>query len=106
MSTVLALARDFIERVSNPVFGTAVNEEYGFRLAALLESEGFERQLNEEIARLDDSGTFTSYGWLWLMGWARAKNVRMRPELLQRLFEQSSSVFVRTMILEIAVEGE
>jgi hypothetical protein len=106
MSTLLALARDFIERVSNPVFGARVNEEYGFRLAALLESEGFEQQLNQEISRLDDAAAFTSYGWLWLMGWARAKNVRLRPDLLRRLFEQSSSVFVRTMILEVAVEGE
>jgi len=106
MSTVLSLARDFIERLSNPVYGQAVNEDYGMRLAALLRDEEFARQLNEEVAQLDDPSAFTSFGWLWLMGWARSKNLTLPASLLITLFDQSSSVFVRSAILDLAVDAE
>jgi hypothetical protein len=103
MSTLLFLARDFIERLSNPVYGPAVNEDYGMQLATLLAAEGFEHRLNEEIRSLDDSTAFTSHGWLWVLGWARSKDIELRRDLLKTLFEHSSSVFVRTAILDVAV---
>lgn len=106
MSTILLLARDFIERLSNPVYGPAVNEDYGMRLAELLGSEGFEQQLNEEMRRLDDPSAFTSHGWLWVIGRARSRNIELRTDLLEALFEHSSSVFVRTAILDVAVHED
>jgi hypothetical protein len=75
------------------------------RLAALLETEGFEQQLHQEMRRLDDPSAFSSHAWLWLICQARSKNIELRSNLMEALFTQSSSVFVRTAILDIAVSA-
>lgn len=106
MTTVLLLARDFIERLGNPLYGGAVNDEYGMRLAELLQAEGFEASLSREIQQLDDPSAFTSHGWLWLLQWARAKRLELRSDLLESLFAESASVFVRKAILDVAVTSQ
>lgn len=101
MSTVLALARDFIERMSNPVFGISVNEEYSLEFGQLLQSEGFTEQLRRDIQSLEYPGEMTSHAWMWLIGWARSNRVALRDNLLVELFDQWSSVFVKTAILDL-----
>ncbi len=55
MSGLLSLARDYIERMANPVYGFAVNEEYSLRFAELLATEGFESSLRREVEELRDT---------------------------------------------------
>jgi hypothetical protein len=102
MSDLLFLARDYIERMANPVYGTSTNEDYALKFGTLLIKEGFEARLNEEIRSLTDRDTLTSYGWLWLFRWARSRDIDLREELLVDLYDEWSSVFVRAEIVDLA----
>jgi hypothetical protein len=109
MSTVLALARDFIERMSNPVFGLSTNEEYSLEFGQLLQSEDFAFQLRRDIESLRDPVEMTSHGWLWILGWARSNRIQLQDHLLLALFEQWSSVFMKTAIVDLVtaeLEGQ
>lgn len=104
MSEILTLARDYIERMANPIYGSSVNEEYSVRFAALLRLDGFEDRLNEEISKVEDRNTLTSYGWLWLLEWAKSRRITLNEDLLVALFEEWSSVFVRTDIVDVSTQ--
>ncbi len=104
MSDFLALGREYIDKMANPAHGLAVNEEYSIHFARLLRSEEFEFRLREEIEQLRDRTTLTSYGWLWLLGWAKSKQIRLSEELLFRLFTEWSSVFMRCAVVDAATE--
>lgn len=105
MSDFLFLASDYIERMANPVYGTSTNEDYALKFATLLSKEGFEARLNEEISTLTDRDTLTSYGWLWLFGWARSKDLDLKEDLLVDLYEEWSSEFVRAEIVDLATRN-
>ena len=104
MSSVLALARDFIERMCNPVFGLSTNEEYSLQFGQLLQTEEFGEQLRRDVESLQDPGEMTSHGWIWLLGWARANRVVLENELLVKLFDQWSSVFMKAAIIDLATQ--
>ena len=78
MSGLLSLARDYLERMANPVYGFAVNEEYSLRFAQLLETDGFESSLRREVQELRDTEELTSNGWLWLMGGQRQERSKLK----------------------------
>jgi hypothetical protein len=105
MSDLLTLARDYIDRMANPVYGIATNEDYAIRFAKLFESEGFEAQIRAEIRTLRSRDALTSYGWLWLIGWAKSRRIDLNEELLVELFEQWSGVFVRSAIIDLATQS-
>jgi hypothetical protein len=102
MSGLLILARDYIERMTNPLYGFSTNEDYSLRFAHLLRMEGFENSLRKEIEELRDSQALTSNGWLWLIGWARSGRIHLREDLLLELFEEWSSVVGRCAIVDLA----
>lgn len=103
MSGLLSLARDYLERMANPVYGFAVNEEYSLRFAQLLETDGFESSLRREVRELRDAEELTSNGWLWLMGWAKTKEIEIEVDLLFDLFNQWSSIPARCAIVDLAI---
>lgn len=76
MSILLGLARDHLDRMANPAYGSAVNEEYSLRLAALLQREGVGNELEAEMHSLRDAGLLTSHGWMWFLGSARRSSSR------------------------------
>jgi hypothetical protein len=104
MSPLFYLASDFIERMSNPRYGTRENEEYALKFAAFLRNKGFEDILGVEAGRISDVNTLTPYGWLWLLGWARSENVHMNEKLLLELMEQWQSRFTMALIIEVATQ--
>ena len=103
MSGMLSLARDYMERMANPVYGFAVNEDYSLRFAQLLETEGFESSLRREIEELRDTEELTSNGWLWLIGWAKARRIELEEELLLDLFNEWSNISARCAIVDLAI---
>jgi hypothetical protein len=105
MSDFLFLARDFIEHMVNPAHGVVVNEEYALRFASLLQRKGFEDLFLQEIRDARDQNALTSHGWLWLVGWAKSRNIDLPTELLVDLFEEWSDVFVKTTILDLATRN-
>ena len=101
MSIFLGLARDHLERMANPSYGAAVNEEYSLRLAALLQREGVRHELEGELLALRDAGLLTSHGWMWFLSWARSEQLPLRDELLLDVFDRWSNVFLKAAVLEI-----
>jgi hypothetical protein len=104
MSRVLALASDFIERMSNPAYGVRVNEDYSMRFADLLSSEGFADLLSSEIEELKDPDTLSPHGWLWLLSWARSRKIRLDGKLMLDLTESLSSVFMQVATIDLATQ--
>ena len=105
MTPLLTLARDYLERMSNPALGVAMNESYALKFGALLLEDKLQWQLADEIKQLRDPQTLTSHGWLWLLDvipswgwfllksfaflylfiWVRATLPRYRYDQLMRL---------------------
>ncbi len=102
MSELLTLARDYIDRMANPSYGYATNEDYSLRFAQLLTREGFESSLRDEIRASRDTDALTSNGWLWLIQWARTRRNEMDEDLLLGLFEEWSSLPARCAIVDLA----
>ena len=102
MSDLLSLARDYLERMANPVYGFAVNEDYSLRFAQLFGREGFEASLREEIKTLRDKEALTSNGWLWLIRWAMARQIEIPEDILEALFEEWSSIPAKCLIVQHA----
>ena len=107
MKSILVLASDFLERMSNPAYGARLNEEYALRFAQLLEGERgeLESRLGSEIRLLDDPEALTPHAWLWLISWARAKGVALDPKLALDLFSRWSSTALRAAIVEVATQS-
>jgi hypothetical protein len=105
MSDLLFLAKDFIERMANPAYGLVANEEYALQFATLLQREGFEQKFLQEIREVKDRDTLSSYGWLWLIGWAKSRNIDLPTDLLVELFEEWSDVFIKTNVLDLATRN-
>jgi len=102
MSDFLELARDFIERMTNPAYGAETNEDYAIRLGRLLRSESFRGRLTEEVATVRDRDALTSHGWMWLLEWAKANGVTLPEDLLLELFDEWSSVFAKAEVIDVA----
>lgn len=102
MSQVLALASEFIERMSNPAYGIRENEEYSMRFGVLLTSEGFDDMLRRELVQLKDPESLSPHGWLWLLNWARSKEIPLNEKLLMHLTENLSSVFMQVLAVDLA----
>jgi hypothetical protein len=105
MSDLLSLARDYLERMANPVYGFATNEEYSLRFAQLLLREGFEASLRQEIETLRNRDALTSNGWLWIMRWAASRKIEIPEDTLVALFEEWSSVPGRCAIVQHATDS-
>jgi len=102
MSQVLALASEFIERMSNPAYGIRENEDYTMRFGALLASEGFDTMLRREVAQIKDPDSLSPHGWLWLLSWARSNEIPFDERLLLHLTENLSSVFMQVAAIDVA----
>ena len=105
MSDLLFLAKDFIERMANPAYGVVANEVYALQFAMLLQREGFEQKFLQEIREVQDREVLSSHGWLWLIGWAKSRNIDLPTNLLVELFEEWSDVFVKTNVLDLATRN-
>lgn len=105
MSEILTLASEFIERMANPAYGTAVNEEYSLRFAELLSRDRLPGLLREEAQRVTDVNALGGHGWLWFLNWARANDLRLHETLLLDLADRWSSVFMQVLIIDVATRG-
>jgi hypothetical protein len=47
----------------------------------------------------------SSHGWLWLVGWAKSRNIDLTTDLLVELFDEWSDVFVKTNVMDLATRN-
>lgn len=104
MTSLVALAADFLERMGNPAFGIRLNEEYAMRLSFLLGGDVDER-LGAEMSELNDVDLLTPTGWLWVLGWSRAHHVRLDDELLHGLVERWEASTFKAEVIQTAIDG-
>ena len=106
MTTLLPLASEFIERMSNPAYGVLVNEDFAMRFAELFESTGkFERTLKREDKSLTSTDALTAHGWMWLLGWARSQRLALSETLLLEITEKwKTNVPMQSLAIEIATQ--
>lgn len=102
MKGFLGLASDFIERMSNPAFGTQVNESYGLRLAQLL---AHDKEMASAMTGMNDLqdwdvSLLTTDGWLWLLGWMKSHGTRPPDAFLHSLFDSTNYLPVRLRVVE------
>jgi len=102
MTGILFLASEFIERMSNPAYGVLVNEDYAIRLARVLMSGEIESMLTREAEELTDIDALTPHGWIWLVGWARARGIVLNDMLLLGLAEKWSTVSMQASVIDLA----
>ncbi len=103
MSNLIVLASEFIERMSNPIYGIKVNEDYSIRFAKILSSEGTDEMLHYEVKQLDDINALTPFGWIWLLSWVRAKKAILNDKLLFSLAEKWSNVSILISVVDVAI---
>jgi hypothetical protein len=105
MSSLIELASEFLDRIGNPAYGAQINEEYAIRLTALLgiDTPEIDRRFATEVAALDDVEALTPTGWLWVLRWARAHDVRMSPDLLRALVERWEATSFKAVAIETAI---
>lgn len=104
MTAILALTRDFIERMANPAYGGVANEEHSLRFAQSMRDERFRRLFTDEVRSIRIVDTLTSHGWLWLVGWAKANAVEMDVSVLAVVYDEWASVFLKKEIVELALQ--
>jgi len=104
MSTTLALAADFIERMSNPAYGIRTNEEYALRFAMLLDSEQFGSLMIHEAKELSAIDTLTPHGWLWFLRWAQSQSVPLNHKVLLDVIETWSSVLLQASAIDVGTQ--
>lgn len=107
MNAFFTIAADFIDRMANPAHGVLVNQDYSIKFAELLDAEedSLRSNLHREAKILDDAGVLTANGWLWFLTWARSESIPLRKDLLLRITQKWSSVFIQTLAIEIALEN-
>lgn len=104
MSSLLQIAAEFIDRMTNPVYGAQINDEYAQRFAALLDDD-FEQSLRREVKTLDSTSALTPHGWTWLLDWARTNDTSIDDQVLLRLCEEWESTAFKAAAIESAVGG-
>lgn len=105
MSSLLELATEFLDRMTNPAYGADVNEEYALRLARLLDGALAER-LASEAQELRTPDALTPHAWTWLLGWAKSAGTALDPELLLALCEQWESATFKAAVIEAAIVND
>ncbi len=84
MTSMLALASDFIDQLANPRHGLDAHEAAAEQLAALLRDDERRNRFHQEVAALSSPLELTTDGWRWIIRFASANEIPLDPDLLRR----------------------
>jgi hypothetical protein len=105
MSTMLTLAAEFLDRMTNPSYGPAINEDYSLRFAVLMSAENSDKSLDEEIGLLENVNTLGPYVWLWIINRARSRDIILSEDLLLHLTGRWPDVFIQAPVIDLATRN-
>jgi hypothetical protein len=105
MTSLLRLAAESLDRVSNPAFGRGANEQAGERLAQAWDDD-FDVRLRQEASQLRHASELPPHAWLWLFDWARSSDVDLDRELLFELCEQWSVASFQTVVIRHVIRTQ
>lgn len=104
MNGFLALAEGFLDRMTNPQYGTEVNEEYSLRFHQVL-AEDPEFAVSFASLPLDpeDIDSLPICAWPWYLQWRAERSEPPSAEFLDALFEATDDPGVRLAVLQSAL---
>jgi hypothetical protein len=105
MTSLLALASNFIDQLSNPRHGLDAHEAAAEQLAAHLRDEELRSRFHREVAALSSPEELTTDGWRWIIRFASANEIALDPDLLRRGCLRWSSTSLVAAGITAAVES-
>ena len=104
MNGLLAVAAAFLERMTNPQHGIAVNEEYSFRFhQALAADPEFARSFATLDLAAEDVDSVPICAWPWYLQWREEHGSPPAEQFLDALFEYTDDPAVRLAVVQSAV---
>lgn len=104
MNALLAIAESFLDRMTNPWFGSDVNEEYLMRFNQLLtEDPRFADQLANLVLEPEDIGSLPICAWPWYLQWRTERADPPSQDFLDALFEATDDPAVHMAVVMSAI---
>ncbi|MFL5741138.1 MAG: hypothetical protein ACJ75B_13025 [Flavisolibacter sp.] len=103
MSPIFSLLDDFIQKMSNPVYGMGENEDYAIKFGQLISNSEVIQTLEAEAKNLSSVDELSPYSWLWLLRWCRSRKIMLDANLLLELMKQWESIAVQALIIQVAI---
>jgi hypothetical protein len=104
MNGFLAIAEAFLERMTNPLYGNEMNDQYSLRFNQLLAED---REFADSFANLsldpEDVGTLPVCAWPWYLQWRLERAAPPSPDFLDALFESTEDPAVRMAVTQSAL---
>jgi hypothetical protein len=100
MNGLLAIAECFLDRMTNPRYETAINDEYSLRFDQILAGD---REFADNFARLalepEDIDSLPTCAWPWYLQWRIGRASPPTVAFLDALFEATDDPAIRLSVL-------
>lgn len=107
MNGLLAMMEGFLDRMTNPQYGTEVNEEYSLRFnLAVAGDPQFAVTLAGLTLDPEDADSLPMCAWPWYLEWRTERAAPPSAEFLDALFEATDDPGVRLAVLQSALTDE
>jgi hypothetical protein len=102
---LLAIAESFIDRMTNPRYGPAVNEEYAMRFTELLNGDpGFATELANLSLDPEDIDSLPACAWPWYLEWRRLEGAPPpTADFFEVLFAATDDPAIRLAVVQSAL---
>lgn len=104
MNGLLAIAEAFLERMTNPLYGNEVNDQYTLRFNQLLAED---RQFASSFASMplgpEDVDSLPVCAWPWYLQWRMERAAPPSADFLDALYESTEDPAVRLTVTQSAL---
>jgi hypothetical protein len=99
---LLAMVESFVDRMTNPLYGPAVNEEYSQRFnQALAEDPEFAAEFANLALDPEDVGSLSACAWPWYLDWRRLEDAPPpASDFLDALFAATDDPAIRLAVMQ------
>jgi hypothetical protein len=99
---LLAMVESFVDRMTNPLYGPAVNEEYSQRFnQALAEDPEFAVEFANLALDPEDVGSLSACAWPWYLDWRRLEDAPPpASDFLDALFAATDDPAIRLAVMQ------
>jgi hypothetical protein len=107
MNGLLAMVESFLDHMTNPQYGTEVNEEYSLRFNLILAADpGFAVSLAGLALDPEDTDSLPTCAWPWYLEWRTERAGPPSVDFLDALFEATDDPGVRLAVLQSALSDD
>lgn len=104
MNGLLAIAEAFLERMTNPLYGNEVNDQYTLRFNQLLaEDQEFTRSFASMSLGPEDVDSLPICAWPWYLQWRMERAAPPSDGFLDALYESTEDPAVRIAVTQSAL---